>query len=235
MTGRIIPLRGDQHREIQTLLPWYVAGGLDEAERARVKAHLDRCAECRAELTDERRLAAELSALPAETGDVEHGWALISQQLEREESRQETGRAAVAPTPARARRPSRDSRSRGRRSDPAGRVRWRDWAIAAQLVLIAGLGVQVWRMGQQPAQYHALGAAPANQAANVVVIFRPETPERDLRQILQSNAARLVDGPTVADAYLLHVPAPNRAAVLTRLRGQTQVLLAEPVDGGAGR
>jgi anti-sigma-K factor RskA len=222
MTGRIIPLHGDEHRDIQTLLPWYVAGGLDEAERAKVKAHLDRCADCRAELQNERRMAAEVAALPGEAGDVEHGWALISRQLDREEQ----GQAPAAP---------RQPVSPRRASRPVGRVRWRDWAIAAQLVLIAGLGVQVWRLAQPAAQYHALGAAPANLAANVVVIFRPETPERDLRQILQSNDARLVDGPTVADAYLLHVPTPTRTAVLARLRRQTQVVLAEPVDGGAGR
>ncbi len=227
MTGRIIPLRGDRHREVQTLLPWYVAGGLDEAERAQVKAHLDRCADCRAELRGERRLATEVAGLPGEVGDVEHGWALISQQLDREEAPQ----APAAPGIARARRASRDRPLR-----PAARNRWREWAIAAQLVLIAGLGLQVWRMTAQPAaQYHVLGATPVNVAANVVVIFRPDTRERDLRQILQSNDARLVDGPTVADAYLLHVPAPNRTTVLARLRRLTQVVLAEPVDGGAGR
>lgn len=226
MTGRIIPLRADQHREIQTLLPWYVAGGLDEAERAQVKAHLDRCADCRAALQSERRLAAEVATLPGEAGDVEHGWALISQQLDQEEPR----RPAAAP------RRAREPRGRrGEASRPATRAPWREWAIAAQLVLIAGLGAQVWRLAQPAAQYHALGAAPVNTAANVVVIFRPDTPERDLRQILQGNDARLVDGPTVADAYMLHVPQANRTAVLARLRRQTQVVLAEPVDGGTGR
>ena len=33
MTGDIIPLQGD-HREIQSLLPWYLAGTLNAAEMA---------------------------------------------------------------------------------------------------------------------------------------------------------------------------------------------------------
>ena len=103
--------------------------------------------------------------------------------------------------------------------------------VAAQFCLLLVLGVAVLRP-PQPARYHALGAAPVNAAGNVVVIFRPETPEKELRQILKANDARLVGGPTEADAYLLHVPAAGRAAVLTKLRRQTQVLLAEPVDAG---
>ena len=72
-------------------------------------------------------------------------------------------------------------------------------------------------------------------AANVAVIFRPETPEKRLREILQASDARLVDGPTVADAYLLHVPAPDRNIALERLRRRAEVVLAEPVDQGVGQ
>ena len=83
------------------------------------------------------------------------------------------------------------------------------------------------------AAYHALGAAPAPALGNVVVIFRPDTSERELRQTLVANHARLVDGPTAADAYVLHVPAAERAGALTRLRGRADIVLAEPIDSGA--
>jgi hypothetical protein len=44
MTGQIIPLHGDEHHEVQLLLPWCATGRLDAADRARVEAALRRCA-----------------------------------------------------------------------------------------------------------------------------------------------------------------------------------------------
>jgi hypothetical protein len=64
------------------------------------------------------------------------------------------------------------------------------------------------------------------------VVFRPNTPERALREILRASDARLVGGPTEADAYLLQVPAAARVKALARLRREARVVLAEPVDAG---
>jgi anti-sigma factor RsiW len=84
MTGRIIALDGERHGEVQALLPWYLAGGLSEAEQAMVRQHLGACAECQAELMSERRLAAEVAAAPiAPAPEVERGWAAISERHER--------------------------------------------------------------------------------------------------------------------------------------------------------
>jgi hypothetical protein len=96
-------------------------------------------------------------------------------------------------------------------------------------LLLAGVWVAP---SLQPARYHALGAAPAPASGNVVVMFRPDTREQDLRRTLNAAHARLVDGPTAADAYLLHVPSAERAAALVRLKGQADVVLAEPIDPG---
>ncbi len=63
-----------------------------------------------------------------------------------------------------------------------------------------------------------------------MVVFKPETAERELRRILQANGAHVVDGPTVTDAYLLSVPDPQQARA--RLRGEAAVALAETLDGG---
>ena len=81
-------------------------------------------------------------------------------------------------------------------------------------------------------RYHALGAETAARGANVVVVFKPDTTETDLRSILRSAGARLVDGPTAADGYMLHVLADRRPETLRMLRRDRSVLLAEPVDAG---
>ena len=231
MTGRIIPLNGDCHREVQALLPWYVTATLSEAERVQVETHLVACADCQAKLRDERRLAADIADAPPPVGalDVEHGWDQISLQIAEQAPKRASRRAPIA---------ARIAAFLGERSEAArpksSGAAWLHWAVAAQFCLILFLGAQVWRT-PQPSAYKALGSAPAAAAANVVVVFRPETPEKDLRGILRATNARLVDGPTAADAYLIHVPPAARAAALVRLRKQAQVMLAEPVDSEADR
>jgi hypothetical protein len=39
--------------------------------------------------------------------------------------------------------------------------------------------------------------------ARLAVVFRPDTPEHELRRIVRANGARIVGGPTTADAWLL--------------------------------
>ncbi|HXO66178.1 MAG TPA: zf-HC2 domain-containing protein [Steroidobacteraceae bacterium] len=213
MTGQIIQMPSDEHRDIQTLLPWFVTGELDEPERDRIQAHIDGCAQCHAELETERRLARRIAEMAPGMGtpDMEHGWNLISRSLGRE------------------RRSS--SNSAGWLRSPRVARSWLGGAVAIQFCLLVMMGVALWRAESTP-RYHALGSNPAGMDANVVVIFRPETPERDLRAILRSSGARLVGGPTVSDAYLLNVAPATRAAVVARLRQESEVVLVEPIDGG---
>jgi anti-sigma factor RsiW len=226
MTGQIIRFQGDQHREVQSLLPWYLTGRLEDTDRVRVEAHLDACAECQAELKSERHLAEEIASLSAaETmHDVEHGWARIRRDVELKTPR----RARVWSPP------------RWLSGGLAGVGRqWRGsalslrWVVAAQFGLLVLVASALLVTSVQPARYRALGARPAVASGNVVVIFRPDIREMDLRATLIANGARVVDGPTAADAYLLHVPTAERTAALTRLRKSARVELAEPVDAGA--
>jgi hypothetical protein len=227
MMGGIIQMPEDAHRDVQSLLPWYLAGGLNETELAQVKAHLSRCAECQADVRAEPRLAASIADLPigAAALDVEHGWSRISRALEQAAPRRAPFAARIARLVARRPTPVRPSRAP---------TPWLGWALAAQFCLLLVLSLALWR-SEQPSRYHTLGAAPVSAAANVVVMFRPQTAEKDFRAILRSNDARLVGGPTETDAYLLHVSSVDRAKVLARLRRQSQVVLAEPVDAGATR
>jgi hypothetical protein len=129
----------------------------------------------------------------------------------------------------------------------AARKAWREtpsWvglAAAAQIgLLVAGAALFQGPLLTKPApaagSYHALGAAPDPAAINVMVMFRPDTPEHGLREALRDADARIVDGPTAAGAYLLHVPASDRAARLVKLRRRPEVQMAEPVDSaGAPR
>lgn len=111
-----------------------------------------------------------------------------------------------------------------------GRARiWVGVAIAAQAAVLA-VAVLVMRPSTTPADYEALASSPPSPAANVMVTFRPDTRERELRAALVAVGAQIVGGPTEADAYLLSVPAASRARVIARLRSQAGVEMAEPLD-----
>lgn len=214
----IITLRDEPHLAAEALLPWYVNGQLDPDEHGQLDAHIAGCAECQAALNFEQSLMREIAALPI---DVEHGWSRMQDRLNAERRRPAGG--------------SFGSIAGARRAGPG----WFGWAVAAQAALLVAVG-GVAMLPRQPTPahraapaYHALSAPAVPRAGNIVVIFRPETPERDLRAALVANNAHLVDGPTASDAYVLSVPMPDRASVLTRLRARADVVLAEPTGPGA--
>jgi hypothetical protein len=95
-------------------------------------------------------------------------------------------------------------------------------------MLILGLGSIV--IGRPRPLYHALGAAPSTAVGDIVIIFKPTAPEQALRAALIQSGARLVDGPTVSDAYILYVKPSERPKALARLRADAAVVLAEPLD-----
>jgi len=197
----------DEHRAAQDLLPWYVTGRLDAAEHERVRAHVEACPDCQAEVRTEQRLEAEVARLPL---DVERGWARMRERL------------AADATPEQPARRIRLPRA------PAG---WLGWGVAAALAVTVGVTAAVsWLPQTQPASYHALGEATAAEPGNIVVVFLPDTTERQMREALKASGARLADGPTAANGYVLRVPAAQRPAALAVLRTQRVVVVAEPID-----
>jgi anti-sigma factor RsiW len=213
----IIRLHGDPHKQAQTLLPWYVNGTLDPAEHAEVEAHVRDCPVCQSDLKLERALGAEIANLPI---DMDMGWATLRDRVLQQGGKPQPHRSASTAW--------RQSRAFMRRPVAVG---WAFAAQAASLIVIIGVGSAfTW---QTRPVYHALGAAPSAAVGNVVVVFKPTTPEQALRGALVQSGARLVDGPTVSDAYILHVKASERAKALTQLRSDADVVLAEPIDGDA--
>ena len=214
--AHIIPLPAIEHREVHLLLPWYASGRLDETDHARVEAHLGGCAECQADLAFERRLGAEMADLPA---PVEADWMRLRRRLD----------ARPWPTSA---------GDRLRSWLPAWRLPagggWLGWTLAAQLVLLVLMGMQVV-LWQKPGGYHVLGDPPLEVSANIVMNVRPDLAEKDFRDLLNAAHARVVDGPTVTDAWMLRAPPSERDAALGQLRARPEVILAEPLDPGGQR
>jgi len=208
--AHIIPLHGDPHAKVQALLPWYANGTLDPDETAEVEAHLADCAECRDELAAERAMALQIASLPV---DAESGWETLRARLEQRPApplRLVRGGFLARPVPI-------------------------GWAVAAQaavLLLVVGI-TRLPAPAAQPGPYQALSNPAAARSANAIVIFRPETSEAELRTLLRDNGARVIDGPTESNSWMLHVPAEQRTAALAGLRATGKVLLDEPLDAAA--
>jgi len=204
--AEIFPLRPSEHDTVQQLLPWHVNGTLAADETARVEAHLAECEDCRHDLACERELAREVALLPL---DIDEGWQALAMRLP-------DARASDA-----ARRVPLFSRS--------GPVGWAvGGALAASVVLsVAIVGLQ---RPAAPAQtYRTLGSSAAAASGQVVVLFRPDTPEQQMRTILAAQGARVVDGPTAAGAYVLHIDGPSATDAINALRQSSDVVLAEPI------
>lgn len=64
-------MNAEDHRSLRELVGAYVLGGLTDAERVSVQAHLDGCAECRAEVDELAPVAAALQGVdPAALGPL---------------------------------------------------------------------------------------------------------------------------------------------------------------------
>jgi hypothetical protein len=211
--GNVIPLHGDPHETAQRLLPWYVTGTLDAAEHRLVEDHLAQCAECAADFAAEERLRAEVAALPdAPPERPAAEWELLRARALASAASSRRGASWWSALPT------------GRRIALAA-------ASQAALVL---LGIGLYDHLRQPAEgdFHALSAPSAQgaQGGNIIVIFRPDSPEQAFRATIDAVGARLVDGPTAAGAYVLAVPGARREAALATLRKRADVVLAQPID-----
>jgi FAD/FMN-containing dehydrogenase len=108
---------------------------------------------------------------------------------------------------------------------------WTTAALAAQLLLIGGLGYWLHDM-QAEAPYRTLAAAPVPHAGdgNVVVVFAVNASSADMRRILLAARARVVDGPLVSGGYLVAIPRDEVPAALARLRRDPAVRLVQALQ-----
>ena len=217
MKADVLPIDGAEHQAVQMLLPWHGNALLNASEAARVEAHVAGCPRCQADLAWQARLrvaSAGAAPTPSPSSGFDHRWMALRAKLGAAE-------AASRPQPD---PPSRRPLSFG----------W-SFALAAQAGLIVALVLAVaWP--QLPARdpYRGLGAGPASVAANAIIVFRADTTEAQIRAALRTGDARLVGGPTVSDAYLLHLRTTDQAT-LTRLRTQPGVVRLESLEAEATR
>jgi anti-sigma factor RsiW len=204
VTGRVLHLDPATHKVADALLPWFVNGTLDGDELAFVQRHVDRCEACQREVEWLRELHAACVASP----DASSALSRLRRGLEAPRNQ------AV---------PSAPLRRLWSRIVP-----WSQWVIAAELAVIIGLGIWLLPSAVDPALYRTLAArdvVPKN--GSIVVVADPTTTEAELRRILRDAGARIVDGPTQANAYVLDVPAQRQEQAMRALRAEHALVLVE--------
>lgn len=211
MTGRVFRFAAAEHKVVDVLLPWFVNGTLEGEELELVQRHLAECPRCRHEVEWLRELHAACIA-----GESIPGGSTAFRDLRRRLEQRRGGSLAIA----RLRRAWTRTRS------------WSRWAIAAQFLVIVALGALLYASNDGgPGQYRTLGAGNAATpgAASLVVVFDPSTPEGEVERILRATGARIVDGPTQANAYLLAVRPGQTDRAAQALKAEPAAVLVEPL------
>ena len=209
MSDRVIRIDAAEHKVADVLLPWLVNGTLKGDELAFVQRHLDACLDCRHEVEWLRELHAACIA-----GEAMPGASVAFRNLRRE---------LDAPR-------GRDSVARLRQSRGPTR-RWWQWAIAAEFAVIIVLGGLLLTSTDGPVLYRTLGDGNAGTPAtgSLVVVFDPATSQAEVQRILRSAGARIVDGPTQSNAYVLEVPVAQADRAAQAMKAERAALLIEPL------
>lgn len=199
------------HETAQQLLPWLSACALGDAQFAAVQAHVAACAECQLDLAWQARLRA--AGAPDDNAfDADRALARLMPRL---------GPQA----------PRLSVLARWRRAAAASSA-WLRWTAAAQFALIVVLAALLAWPGADSGDYRALSCTRPAQG-DLVLVFKPDTTEREMRRILQASGARVVNVPGVTGAWVLALPAGQAAGALARLRSEPAVALAQPLAAGS--
>lgn len=223
MILRFFRLDDPVHRDTAELLPWLVNGTLDGRERERVESHVAQCLACRRELEAARALQA---AVASEERDP-----AIASALARLHVRLDEEEAGYGP-----RQSMRMLARRWREARPAVRR-----TLAAQfaliLVLAGALSIVVAARGSSPVLYRTLSDARASVPSRpaIVVAFKGEHSEQEIRRLLLRLNARVVDGPSSVGAYRLELREGGQQDALALLRADPAVAFAEPMPAQGAR
>jgi anti-sigma factor RsiW len=213
-------------RQFDELVPWYVTGELPAPERAQVERYLAQHPEANAELAWHRSMASAVdrhySRLPESAG-----WSGLEQRLRADR----IARAAAPRTWSE------------RLFDWLGGAALRPASALAALAIVgqaAVIGMLVWNQQTAVPEHSIVRGAPSAAEKALQVRFRQSAAEQELRALLSSVGARIVDGPDQLGDYVLLPKAGSVQALHDALKQSELVVNLEwhewkPAERGAAK
>jgi hypothetical protein len=206
--------------EIEMLLPWYIGGRLEAADRDRVERYLAHHPEVLRHLElvreEQRETIRANEALPTlSAGALDRLTAALPVRRAGLWQRQQQGvlyRAIAdfftAPTPR--------------------AVRFAT-VVAASLLLLAGVAMTALIMRGGGVDYETAAGRDTGQHLSFFVGFSDQASAKAIAQLLQDFDARIIDGPKPGGIYQITVPSSDRSAsaqeaLQRRLAGRADVV-----------
>lgn len=223
------------HKEVWSLLPWYVNGTLNGPELDRVRQHIDVCVTCRKELEIQHRLAEAVRNSNLVSLSSKVAFLRLRERITNE----------VQP--------------------PVHKTRWRHYflskcshvstslfsspvlrrtAVALSAVLMIAITLftaqRLSKVNEEPL-YRTLATSPALPTAQnneIYVVFSDSVERARINQLLRAARAEIVDGPSSLGVYTLRIVAGGTSGrdvlpVIEQLRRDPSVQLAEPVTSSS--
>jgi hypothetical protein len=194
------------HDQVSRLLPWYINESLNADEKTLVEEHLKHCQLCQQALANELVLSKVIEpSIQAPNVDMAFG-----KMMNRIESTSSTTTKNTSSLFQQIRK-----KWLSPISIPVA------WLVLPQLALLLIVTLSLTDLLKDEPNFQALSNDNVNGNAvnsNVVIIFKSKASLAEVTATLQRYDARIVDGPTVTNAYLLHVPNEKVIHVVDGLR-----------------
>lgn len=209
------PKMQDIHQDISELLPWYANNTLSDEERARIDAHLETCAACRADLRFEQQVFTGLHA----QGGIEYMPAASLKKLQSRLDSTQPVTPLVAPAEAK----------------PLRRMPWTGVmaasvaALAIAVSMLAADRLMQRGPGELPGSYVTVTTAAVRPPDEVIrAVFAQGLTLEQLQVVLDGAQLRIVSGPTEAGVYsLATISSQSVTESLATLRQNPAVRFAE--------
>ena len=213
MRGRILRFGKTTHQTVEAVLPWFVNGTLEDPEKGLVEHHLQDCVRCQREV-EWLRMVNVSYAEGDENLACEQAWGELKARLGPGSSPWERLRVKL-----------------NNWKMPRVIQTWAPWVAALELALILVVG-GAFLNPDSSGRYHTLaaGSEAATTKARLVVMFESNSTVDEANRILHEADARVIDGPTATDAYVLSISNDRFDSVVNQLHREPAVKLVESLD-----
>ncbi len=195
------------------LIPWYVNGTLDDAERQAVEAHLAANPSFQAEVAEQTRLAKTVASLDSMDVEMEHSLSAIRQQIQAETPRT---------------RPSTTTALRTAVRRLVGLLKWNPkilvplGAVAASIVLL--VVALPFTTSQDPTYRTLTTPTTSSDVPQLRVKVSGDATEIELRRLFMAHELQVIDGPSATGVYTLEAaPGGDADAIAAALLRSPQI------------